>query len=78
MIDLPNMGDPRARQRPPSAPSSSLPTPASGQVKDLVPARDPENTFSWTFGLGQILADKWRWGVFLAIAILISRVSTAR
>jgi len=78
MIDLPNMGDPRARQKSPGTPSSPPAVSVPGQARNPIPARDPEGTFSWTFGLGQMLVDKWRWGVFLAIAILISRVSTTR
>lgn len=32
---------------------------------------------SWAAGLRQLIWDKWRWGLLIALAVIVSRISTS-
>ncbi|KAJ7780060.1 UBC-like protein [Mycena maculata] len=82
--DLPNMGE---RERGPAAqpPPSTLapllahvpPTPAPASAADKAPAPVPDDVAAWTTSLGKVLWEKWRWGLLIALAVLVSRFSSA-
>ncbi|KAJ7483453.1 UBC-like protein [Mycena latifolia] len=83
--DLPNMGE---RERGPSAaaqqqPSQPLfaqpaPTPAAAPANPTDKAAAPaSDDAAWTTSLGKVLWEKWRWGLLIALAVMVSRFSSA-
>ncbi|KAJ7147732.1 UBC-like protein [Mycena crocata] len=83
--NLPNMGE---RERGPSA--VPLP-PAPLPVFDAAPATSPtsagagagdkvivptDSDAAWTSSLGKVLWEKWRWGLLIALAVVVSRLSS--
>ncbi|KAJ7080830.1 UBC-like protein [Mycena belliarum] len=81
--DLPNMGErergPAASvqrsQQPPVAQPAFVPAtvPASPADKAAVPV---SNDTAWTASLGRVLWEKWRWGLLIALALMVSRFSS--
>jgi ubiquitin-conjugating enzyme E2 J2 len=89
MKDLPNMGEKErgvsdAIPKPAVTPVSS--TYASNETELRRPARRDtvkahqqgtgDGVHTWASTLRRIVLEKWRWGAFLVIAILVSRYST--
>ncbi|KAJ7607890.1 UBC-like protein [Roridomyces roridus] len=37
---------------------------------------DPQDTAAWTASLGRVLWEKWRWGLLLLLAVMVSRFSS--
>lgn len=88
--DLPNMGQRERGKKsdkhspsgqPPSETSSTIPIPTSSATRTNTPTagtrgRPTDNT-GWGFGLRQALWEKWRWGALIAIAVLVSRLSSS-
>ncbi|KAJ6462392.1 UBC-like protein [Mycena vitilis] len=82
--DLPNMGE---RERGPSAAKQQQPP--QPQPLYVVPAPTPapapanpvekaaSDDAPWTTSLGKVLWEKWRWGVLIALAVMVSRFSSA-
>lgn len=85
MRDLPNMGerDRGVSETPPppaSFPSVSAPPAQPAQIATndvdndkVAPRKDSESEKRW----GRVLWDKWRWGVFIALAVIVSRLTTS-
>ncbi|KAJ7114022.1 ubiquitin-conjugating enzyme/RWD-like protein [Mycena epipterygia] len=80
--DLPNMGERErgpsaAPQQPPPQPLFAHPTPAAVPTnpadKFVAPTSDE---VAWTTSLGKVLWEKWRWGLLLALAVIVSRFSS--
>jgi len=77
MKDLPNMG---AKERgvpniPPPKQIQSIPPFKVESGSNAIPATPPSH---WTSSLWNVLYDKWRWGAFLAFAVLVSRLSSSK
>ncbi|KAJ6471877.1 UBC-like protein [Mycena sanguinolenta] len=79
--DLPNMGE---RERGPSAPAPQQPPlyvlPPSPLASPISPADKTaatEHADAWMTSLGKVLWEKWRWGLFIALAVMVSRFSSA-
>ncbi|CAK5279294.1 unnamed protein product [Mycena citricolor] len=73
--DVPNMGE---KERGASAPAPPQPepvsaAPATSENKAVIPVDDAVN---WTTSLGQVLWEKWRWGLFIILAVVVSRISS--
>ncbi|KAJ7691966.1 ubiquitin-conjugating enzyme/RWD-like protein [Mycena rosella] len=80
--DLPNMGQ-QPHQAPspqplfaPSAAPAAPPVPAAGAPSDKA-AAPSDDAGAWTTSLGRVLWEKWRWGLFLVLAVMVSRFSSA-
>jgi len=90
MRDLPNMGEPPRKKPAPKASPKSLPTAPipTGQQTDppppqpVVPARSAADDASSATSSGSaggwvdMFWQKWRWGLFIAIAVVVSRLSS--
>jgi ubiquitin-conjugating enzyme E2 J2 len=77
MKDLPNMGE-KEKGISDSPPKPTLPA-APVKVEGIaipVFAAPPVAPSNWTTSIWKALHDKWRWGAFLAFAVLISRLSS--
>ncbi|KAJ7230359.1 UBC-like protein [Mycena pura] len=82
--DLPNMGErergPSVAQPQPQAPVFvfSAPTPTAAGDKAAVPTSDATGSATaWTASLGKVLWEKWRWGLLIALAVVVSRFSSS-
>ncbi|KAJ6621522.1 UBC-like protein [Mycena sp. CBHHK59/15] len=85
--DLPNMGEQRGASPPSPAPSPPqslfvIPPPPStaadkpaGATSHLNP--NATDAAGWAGALGRVLWEKWRWGLLIALAVLVSRFSNA-
>jgi len=77
MVDLPNMGEvprkPEATKTPSARPVPDATDSAPGHQ---IPA-NPINP-SWTSGIAQLIWTKWHWGVLLAFAVVVSRLTVTR
>jgi len=86
MRDLPNMGEPPRAKPTPNATQPIppvAPTPTEHQVapppQPVVPVPVPttaDDTSSSTGGWVEMFWQKWRWGLFIAIAVVVSRLSS--
>jgi len=85
MIDLPNMGE-RDRGKPDIPPPPSPPpltvTPAAPVVSDALKATSANNAAAAkpaeeaSGAWGRVIWDRWRWGLFIALAVIVSRLTT--
>ncbi|KAF7309374.1 UBC-like protein [Mycena indigotica] len=82
--DLPNMGQRErggasivAAQQPPTSPPTTIaPIPATSAA-DPKAVSDSSSANAWTAAsVGRVLWEKWRWGLLIALAVLVSRVSS--
>ncbi|KAF5359080.1 hypothetical protein D9757_013288 [Collybiopsis confluens] len=78
LFNPPTQQMPSFANLPPSTPGVLPPASTSDMVKPK-PADEPAPgaagaAISW----GEVLWDKWRWGVLIAIAVVVSRLSSAR
>ncbi|KAJ7155865.1 UBC-like protein [Mycena filopes] len=74
----------KAQAQAPPAPLFVLPaTPtAANAANDKTAAAAgtggvPANVDAWTTSLGKVLWEKWRWGLLIALAVMVSRFSSA-
>ncbi|KAJ6504488.1 UBC-like protein [Mycena vulgaris] len=82
--DLPNMGErergPSAapqKQSPPPLLALPVPTPAAASSNPADKAAAPtSDDAAWTTSLGKALWEKWRWGLLIALAVMVSRFSS--
>ncbi|KIP03433.1 hypothetical protein PHLGIDRAFT_121586 [Phlebiopsis gigantea 11061_1 CR5-6] len=73
----PSLAVPMVGGYPPSAPATPIINNApSGPLEPTAPARD-NGGGNWTVSLRQIIWEKWRWGVVLALAVIVSRLSSS-
>jgi ubiquitin-conjugating enzyme E2 J2 len=90
MKDLPNMGEkergiPPAASTPPPQPATQAPvlvsptTPPFIKVPASAPARNPpaQAPAGWAEALKTTVWNKWRWGVFILVAVVVSRLSSS-
>ncbi|KAI8985589.1 UBC-like protein [Trametes punicea] len=72
----------------PASPMPQLPTVPTSAINDKAVSRTPNGTIpsaegvngvgqSWAASLRQMIWEKWRWGVILALAIVVSRLSSS-
>ncbi|KAI0664429.1 UBC-like protein [Cubamyces menziesii] len=77
-----------ASATPPASPSPRPPAPASPVANDKAVSRTPTSGApsadgangagqSWAASLRQMVWEKWRWGVILALALVVSRMSSS-
>jgi len=88
MKDLPNMGEKErgisdASPKPALTPVSPLPPtetevrrPARREAVKAYQQGTGDGVHTWASTLRRIVWEKWRWGAFLVIAIVVSRYST--
>ncbi|RPD64024.1 UBC-like protein [Lentinus tigrinus ALCF2SS1-7] len=65
---------------PAVAPGSSLAKPAAPADKAVTrttPGTNADAAQSWTASVRQMIWEKWRWGVILALALVVSRLSSS-
>ncbi|KAJ7208762.1 UBC-like protein [Mycena haematopus] len=79
--DLPNMGE-RERGQSATIPQQSPlyilpPSPPASPVSPAHKSGAAEHVDAWTTSLGKVLWEKWRWGLFIALAVMVSRFSSA-
>jgi len=83
--DLPNMGEKErgVPSKPPSSQTNTVttPTPAPTETPSnnasLVPMGNAdENPTGWAAAVFQVVWEKWRWGLLIALAVIVSRVSS--
>ncbi|KAJ6580760.1 ubiquitin-conjugating enzyme/RWD-like protein [Mycena capillaripes] len=70
--DLPNMGE--REQTTTAAALHPAPTPAAAPANPADKAGLDEA--AWTTSLGKVLWEKWRWGLLIALAVMVSRFSS--
>ncbi|KAJ7777085.1 UBC-like protein [Mycena metata] len=89
--ELPNMGErergpaaaTRAQTQAPPTPLFVLPATPGGVAnaandKAVAAAGGvPANADAWMTSLGKVLWEKWRWGLLIALAVMVSRFSSA-
>lgn len=86
MKNLPNMGErergkpdepepPTTSSEPPPLPAGLTPAPAKTSVGTKTLDRPMDKT-GWAVGLRQILVERWRWGALIAVALVVSRLSS--
>jgi ubiquitin-conjugating enzyme E2 J2 len=91
--DLPNMGETRNEKPPePSRKTQSSSSPASSQTVQQQPVMQPTTVAQSSTNDGnkskeggsetgggwvELLWQKWRWGLFIAIAVVVSRLSSS-
>ncbi|TFK51958.1 UBC-like protein [Heliocybe sulcata] len=88
--DLPNMGEKeRGRADPPARPPQSQPQPqqqlshrvvAETPAQGLGAGEKPKGTGTgtgWAEAWRQVVWEKWRWGLLIALAVIVSRVSSS-
>ena len=88
MKDLPNMGEKErglsdSTSKPAATPVATLPpdetevrTPARRDAGRTHQQGRGDGVHTWASTLRRIVWEKWRWGAFLVIAIVVSRYST--
>ncbi|KAJ7498179.1 UBC-like protein [Mycena galericulata] len=80
--DLPNMGErergpsakPQPQPQPPVAPT--VPAVSPGDKAAVPGAPSDDAAAAWTTSLGRALWEKWRWGLLIALAVMVSRFSS--
>ncbi|KAK7031767.1 UBC-like protein [Favolaschia claudopus] len=79
--DLPNMGErERGASATPQQPPPTLyvlPTPISPVHPADATVAQAAADAAWTTSLGKVLWEKWRWGLLIALAVMVSRFSSA-
>jgi ubiquitin-conjugating enzyme E2 J2 len=75
MKDLPNMGE-KERGIPDDPKPTRLVAPVASEAHLTHTPLPPAPPSHWTSSIWKALHDKWRWGAFLAFAVLISRLSS--
>jgi ubiquitin-conjugating enzyme E2 J2 len=72
MKELPNMGE-----QPKAASNEAAKRDAGGIVDGKPSSATPNSTSAsgWTSGLGRLLWTKWHWGLLLAFAVVVSRLT---
>lgn len=71
---------PSSAQPSPTSPLKSItaasPVSASGSASGGNNADPAATSASWMAAFGKVVWEKWRWGVLIALAVLVSRLSS--
>lgn len=84
MRDLPNLGEkergvPSPQPTTPQPQQPQRPVEAQTQPTAVAPrntAEEKGNALGWVDSAVQVVWEKWRWGLLIALAVIVSRVSS--
>lgn len=75
--DLPNMGNKERGQPAPLQPVVSAVPSALDVHNTIIHTNKPPVPQNWTASWRQVIWEKWRWGVLIALAVIVSKISSS-